>query len=156
MPVTPEEKAAGGRGLFGGGHGSAGSIIAIAATDAPLLPNQCTRLAQRVGLGVARLGGLGEHWSGDLFLAFSTANRGMPAAAYGAPSPVTYGITALSNSYIDALFAAVVEATEEAIVNALVGAETMAGRDGVTAYRLEPERLVAILRERDCLAPLGR
>jgi D-aminopeptidase len=124
-----------------------GSIIVVVATDAPLLPHQCSRLAQRAGLGVARLGGVGEHWSGDLFLAFSTANRGMPASDYGDPSPLVVSVTMLSNTYIDLLFDAVVEATEEAIVNALLAAETMVGRDDVTAYRLEPERLVSILRK---------
>jgi len=157
LPVAPEEAAAAasaGRdagAAFGAGPGArlpggAGSIIAVVATDAPLLPTQCTRLAQRVGLGVARLGGVGENWSGDLFFAFSTANRGLPAADYGDPSPLTVQVTVLSNTYIGALFDAVVEATEEAIVNALLAAETMSGRDGVTAHALDPERLVAILR----------
>ena len=144
MPEAPETRAAGGAAGPAGG----GSIIAVVATDAPLLPTQCERLAQRVGLGVARLGGTGEHWSGDLFVAFSTANRGMPASDYGDPSPRTVAVTMLSNTYIGALFDAVVEATEEAIVNALLAAETMSGRDDVTAYRLEPTRLVQILEER--------
>jgi D-aminopeptidase len=156
VPTAPEEKALAqtsptrpipGPGADPAGSGGAGSIIAIVATDAPLLPNQCTRLAQRTGLGVARVGGVGEHWSGDLFFAFSTANRGMPACDYGDPSPLTIPLTMLSNAYIEALFDAVVEATEEAILNALLGAETMTGRDGVTAHRLDPERLVAILRK---------
>lgn len=123
-----------------------GSIIVIVATNAPLIPTQCTRLAQRAGLGVARTGGVGEHWSGDLFLAFSTANRGLPASEYGAESPLTVPLTMLSNTYITELFDAVVEATEEAIVNTLVAAETMVGRDGITAYGLDPDRLVHILR----------
>jgi D-aminopeptidase len=144
LPEAPETKTAGGAAGASGG----GSIIAIVATDAPLLPAQCSRLAQRVGLGVARQGGTGENWSGDLFFAFSTANRGMPASDYGDPSPLTVAISMLSNAYIGPLFDAVVEATEEAIVNALLAAETMVGRDGVTAYRLEPARLVQILGER--------
>jgi D-aminopeptidase len=143
VPEAPETRVAGGAVGFAGG----GSIIAIVATDAPLLPTQCSRLAQRVGLGVARQGGTGENWSGDLFFAFSTANRGMPASDYGDPSPRTVAVTVLSNTYIGALFDAVVEATEEAIVNALLAAETMVGRDGVTAHRLEPARLVEILDE---------
>jgi D-aminopeptidase len=138
VPVAPEEA---GQAASSG----AGSIIVVVATDAPLLPHQCSRLAQRAGLGVARLGGVGEHWSGDLFLAFSTANRGMPASDYGDPSPLTLPVTMLSNTFIDALFDAAIEATEEAIVNALLAAETMVGRDDVTAYALEPERLVSIL-----------
>jgi D-aminopeptidase len=124
-----------------------GSIIVIVATNAPLIPTQCTRLAQRAGLGVARTGGVGEHWSGDLFLAFSTANRGLPASEYGATSPLTVPLTMLSNTYITELFDAVVEATEEAIVNTLVAAETMVGRDGITAYGLDPDRLVHILKQ---------
>ena len=154
VPVTPEEVALGALRRRGKDEGSppssvsgGGSIIVIVATDAPLLPNQCTRLAQRAGLGVARMGGVGEHWSGDLFLAFSTANRGMPACDYGDPSPLIIPLTMLSNSYINALFDAVVEATEEAILNALLAAETMVGRDQITAYRLDPWHLVAILRE---------
>lgn len=145
VPVAPEEAASAGAAAARGG---AGSIIVIVATDAPLLPGQCARLAQRAGLGVARTGGVGEHWSGDLFFAFSTANRGMPACDYGDPSPLTIRLTMLSNTYIDALFDAVVEATEEAIVNALLAAETMVGRDGVTAHQLDPDRLVAVLRDR--------
>ncbi|MGI9061009.1 MAG: P1 family peptidase [Ktedonobacteraceae bacterium] len=124
-----------------------GSIIVIIATNAPLIPTQCTRLAQRAGLGVARTGGVGEHWSGDLFLAFSTANRGLPASEYGAESPLTVPLTMLSNTYITELFDAVVEAIEEAIVNTLLAAETMVGRDGITAYGLDPDRLAQILRQ---------
>lgn len=128
-----------------------GSIIAVVATDAPLLPTQCTRLAQRAGLGIARTGGVGEHYSGDIFIAFSTANRGIPAGELGEGAPLTVGLTMLSNPYITPLFDAVVEATEEAIVNALVAAETMTGRDGITAYALGAERLAAVLRRYDRL-----
>jgi D-aminopeptidase len=123
-----------------------GSIIVIVATNAPLIPTQCTRLAQRAGLGIARTGGVGEHWSGDLFFAFSTANRGLPASEYGQASPLTVPLTMLSNTYITELFDAVVEATEEAIVNVLVAAETMVGRDGITAYGLDPDRLAGLLK----------
>ena len=126
----------------------AGSIIIIVATDAPLLPHQCERLAQRAGLGVARVGGLGEHTSGDLFLAFSTGNRGAIPREFGEPGPVTAQISIFSNNYINQLFAAVVEATEEAILNALLAAETMFGRDDIIAYRLEPDRLTAALTQR--------
>lgn len=123
-----------------------GSIIVIVATNAPLIPTQCTRLAQRAGLGIARTGGVGEHWSGDLFFAFSTANRGLPASEYGQASPLTTHLAMLSNTYITELFDAVVEATEEAIVNVLVAAETIVGRDGITAYGLDPERLASLLK----------
>jgi D-aminopeptidase len=123
----------------------AGSIIIVVATDAPLLPTQCTRLAQRAGLGVARTGGVGEHYSGDLFLAFSAANRGIPAAEPGQETPLTHQVTVLSNAHVTPLFDAVVEAAEEAILNAMVAADTMAGRDGVTAHRLAHDQLRAAL-----------
>ena len=122
-----------------------GSIIVVVATDAPLLPHQCDRLAQRAGLGVARTGGVGEHFSGDLFFCFATGNRSMSADAPGASPPVTVPVSMLSDIYITALFDAVVEATEEAIVNAILGAETMVGRDGATAHALPGERLAAVL-----------
>ena len=123
----------------------AGSIIVVVATDAPLLPHQCTRVAQRASLGVARTGGVGEHWSGDLLLAFSTANRGMPASELGAVTPLTVGLEMLADAHVDAVFDGVVEATEEAILNALLGARTMAGRDGLTAHAIDPARLLAVL-----------
>ncbi len=126
----------------------AGSIIIVVATDAPLLPHQCTRLAQRAGLGVARVGGVGEHSSGDLFLAFSTGNRGAIPHEFGEPGALTAQIAVFANSYINHLFDAVVEATEEAILNALLAAETMVGRDDYVAYRLEPDRLLAALAQR--------
>ena len=124
----------------------AGSVIVIVATDAPLLPHQCRRLAQRAGLGIARTGGAGENSSGDGFLAFSTANRGrLPAGALGAEPPPVVQIDALADAYITPLFHGVIEATEEAVVNALLAAETMTGRDGVTAHALDPERLRTLL-----------
>jgi D-aminopeptidase len=121
----------------------AGSIIAVVATDAPLLPTQCRRLAQRVGLGIARTGGVGEHYSGDIFIAFSTANRGLPAVEMSDASPLTVTLTMLSNPHITPLFDAVVEATEEAIVNALVAGRTMTGHGG-TAYGIPNDRLAAL------------
>lgn len=124
-----------------------GSIIAIVATDAPLLPTQCNRLAQRAGLGIARTGGVGEHTSGDLFLCFSTANRGMSSADIGATTALTMKLEALVNTHITPLFDAVIEATEEAIVNCLVAARTMTGRDGVTAHALEGDRLGSVMRQ---------
>jgi len=119
----------------------AGSIIAIVATDAALLPIQCERLAQRAGLGIARVGGVGEHSSGDLFLAFASGNRGLPSADVDADAPLTIPVQMLANNYITALFDAVVEATEEAIVNALCAAETLTGAGGATAYELPNDRL---------------
>jgi D-aminopeptidase len=123
-----------------------GSIIGIAATDAPLLPNQCARLAQRIGMGVARMGSYASHGSGDLFCAFATGNRGLSHRP-GDDSPgTTVELRMVVNEHIDPLFEAVVEATEEAIANALLAAETMTGRDGVTAHALDRERLVEVMR----------
>ena len=121
-----------------------GSIIVVLATDAPLLPNQCERLAQRAGLGIARVGGTGGHTSGDLFIAFATGNR-LPQHLEDRPTPTTYDVTALSDSAIDPLFDGAIEATEEAIVNALVAAQTTVGRDGITAHALPHDRLLEIM-----------
>ena len=123
----------------------AGSIIVVVATDAPLLPHQCTRLAQRAGLGIARTGGVGEHASGDLFLCFATGNTGMDAGEGDAHEPPTLALRMLSDAFITGLFDAVVEATEEAIVNAMLAAETMRGRDDNVAYGLDGERLCSAL-----------
>ena len=120
----------------------AGSIIVVLATDAPLLPHQCERLAQRAGLGVARVGGGGENSSGDLFIAFATGNRGR-LSTYKLPTSVAaLDVRMVPDSAITALFWAAIEATEEAILNALVAAETMAGRDGITAHALDHTLLV--------------
>ena len=127
-----------------------GSGSIIVATNAPLLPGQCDRLAQRAGLGIARTGGVGEHTSGDLFLCFSTANRGMISTEIGAANiPLTMDVRAVVNAHITPLMDAVVEATEEAIVNCLVAAETMVGRDAVTAHGLGADRLVRVLLEHE-------
>jgi D-aminopeptidase len=120
-------------------RGAGGSIIVVVATDAPLLPHQCERLAQRAGLGIARVGGVGEDSSGDIFLAFATGNRGLAGGAK------TSAVRMLANNLMTPLFDAVVEATEEAIVNALCAAETMTGKDGVTAHELPLERLREIV-----------
>jgi D-aminopeptidase len=115
-----------------------GSIIGIVATDAPLIPTQCRRLAQRASLGVARAGGLGENGSGDLFLAFSTANEGLHETGE-LSAPLT--VSMLRNRATNALFEAVVDATEEAIANALCMATTTTGIDGRIAYELPLDRL---------------
>jgi D-aminopeptidase len=115
-----------------------GSIIGIVATDAPLSAIQCQRLAQRAALGVARAGGAGEHTSGDLFLAFSTANR---VPLRGPRLAELVAVRQLGDGAINDLFYAVIDATEEAILNALLAAETMVGRDGITAYALTADRL---------------
>lgn len=128
------------------GEAEAGSIIVVIATDAPLLPGQCARLAQRAGLGIAAGGGVGEHYSGDLFLAFATGNRGIPADEPGAPAEVS--VRMCSGAAMTALFDAVVDATQEAIVNALLAAETMTGQGGVTAHALDAERLISAMAAR--------
>jgi len=120
--------------LPAGAEPGAGSIVGVVATDAPLLPHQCRRLAQRAALGVARTGGAGEHSSGDLFLAFATGNRGVPADLNEVPAAPLYQVTVLHNQAITDLFDAAIEATEQAIVNAVVAASTMEGRDGNTAH----------------------
>jgi D-aminopeptidase len=115
------------------------------ATDAPLIPTQLQRLAQRAGLGVAQLGAYAGNYSGDLFLAFSTANGGLPAMNYGSDGPPLVPLEMLSLCHIDPLFEAVVEATAEAILNALLQAATMTGRDRVTAYALDGPLLAEVL-----------
>src|SRR5436190_3987017 len=122
-----------------------GSIIVVIATDAPLLPHQCERLAQRAGLGIARAGGTGGHTSGDLFVAFATGNRLPTEADEDAPGTLAYDVRAVGDGVIDALFDAVIEATEESIVNALVAASTMVGRDGITAHALPHDRLLEVM-----------
>ena len=125
-----------------------GSIIVVVATDAPLLPHQCERLAQRAGLGIARVGGTGGHTSGDLFIAFSTGNR-LPTGAGEDFDPVglgTYDVRVAGDIVVDELFDAVIESTEEAIVNALVAATTVVGRDGITAHAIPHDRLQEVMR----------
>jgi L-aminopeptidase/D-esterase-like protein len=123
-----------------------GSIIVVVATDAPLLPHQLERVARRVPMGIARLGGVASNGSGDIFIAFSTANPGAAAER---------GVTAIAwlpNSDVTPLFEATVEATEEAIVNALVAAETMVGINGNTVPALPTDQLRAILAKYNRLA----
>ena len=119
-----------------------GSIIVVVATDAPLLPHQLKRLVKRVSLGVGNMGGRGEDSSGDIFIAFSTAN-----ATEASKNTGTASLMMLPNDQINPLFRATVAATEEAIVNALVAAETMKGLDGNTAFALPHERLRDALRK---------
>lgn len=121
-----------------------GSIIIVVATDAPLLSQQLKRLAHRATMGLARTGSVSGNGSGDLFLAFSTANES--AAAQSASGSVR-DVKMLTNDAMDPLFEATVEATEEAIVNAMVAAETMTGIDGHTAMGLPRDELVKILRK---------
>jgi len=123
-----------------------GSIIAIVATDAPLLPHQLERIARRITMGVARTGSVASHSSGDIFLAFSTAN---PEA--GSPTGMPR-LTMLPNERITPFFQATVEAVEEAILNALVAAEDMVGADGRLVIALPHDRLRAVLAKYNRLA----
>jgi D-aminopeptidase len=118
-----------------------GSIIVVVATDAPLLPHQLKRLARRVPLGIGIVGGRGGNSSGDIFIAFSTANP------EGAKMADVATLAMLPNERISPLFDATTQATEEAIVNALVAAETMIGVDGHTVYALPHDRLRDVLRK---------
>ena len=121
------------------------SIIVVVATDAPLLPHQLKRLVRRVPIGIGKVGGMGENTSGDIFIAFSTANPG----AWRSDGVVS--LEMLPNTRVDALFNAVVQSTAEAIVNALVAAETMSGINGNTLYALPHERVRDILRRHNRL-----
>ena len=116
-------------------QGDVGSIIIVIATDAPLLPHQLKRLARRASMGLARTGSISGNGSGDIFLAFSTANPHADVV----PGPNT--VQTVSTERITPLFTATVEATEEAIVNAMVGAKTMTGVNGRTVIALPHERL---------------
>jgi D-aminopeptidase len=123
----------------------AGSIIVVIATDAPLLPYQCRRLAQRATVGLGRVGGVGHNGSGDIFLAFATGNH-IPYDAR-TPSPIHY----LPNRQMNPLFYATIEAVEEAILNSLTAAETMIGQLGRTAHALPLDRLQTLLAGRTIL-----
>jgi D-aminopeptidase len=122
--------------------GSGGSVIVVLATDAPLLPHQCRRLAQRATIAVARSGGGGEHDSGDIFLAFAVGNRGLTNEDRA--QSVHRTLTMLDDDHITALFWAAIEAAEEAILNSLLAAETMSG-NGVTFHALPADRLLEIM-----------
>ncbi len=119
----------------------AGSIIVVLATDAPLLPHQLKRMATRISLGVGRMGGWGGNSSGDIFVAFSTANAGAAGAAD------TASVKMLANAKITPLFTATAQATEEAIVNALLAAETMTGANDLRVYALPVDRLKTIMKK---------
>lgn len=117
-----------------------GSIIVVVATDAPLLPFQLKRIARRIPLGIARMGGMASNGSGDIFIAFSTAND--DAAGNAEPSSAEM----LPNAWLSPLFQATAYAVEEAITNALVAGTTVVGRDGNTVYALPHDRLREVLR----------
>jgi D-aminopeptidase len=123
-----------------------GSIIVVVATDAPLLPLQCRRLAQRATFGIARTGGVGENSSGDLVIAFATGNRGFARIDVGDDAPAVADVRTLRNAAMNPLFDAVIEATEEAILNAMLAAPTMTAR-GTTAHALPHDMLVAAMEK---------
>jgi D-aminopeptidase len=125
-----------------------GSCIAVVATDAPLLPNQLKRLARRVSLGLARTGSVSGNGSGDLFIAFSTANPNVSA-----PDQITHSVQTIPNDLMDPIFAGVVEATEEAVVNALVDNQTMTGADNHRVEALPRDRLREFLKKYNRLEP---
>jgi L-aminopeptidase/D-esterase-like protein len=118
-----------------------GSCIAVVATDAPLLPNQLKRLARRVSLGLARTGTVSGNGSGDLFIAFSVANPNVAS-----PDQITHEVQTIPNDLMDPLFAGVVQATEEAVVNALVDNHSMTGRDNHRVEALPHARLREIMK----------
>jgi L-aminopeptidase/D-esterase-like protein len=122
-----------------------GSVIVVVATDAPLLPHQIKRLARRVSMGLARTGSTAGNGSGDIFIAFSTAN------SKAAQSGGLAALTMLPNDCMDPLFEAVVQATEESVINALIAGETMVGRDDNKVLGLPHDRVREILKKHNRL-----
>lgn len=118
-----------------------GSIIVVLATDAPLLPHQLKRIAARIPIGIGKVGGRGENGSGDIFIAFSTANPG----AFNRDAVVT--VKQFPNDQINPLFEATIQAVEEAIINAMVAADTMEGVNGNKAYALPHDKVIELLRK---------
>jgi L-aminopeptidase/D-esterase-like protein len=137
VPVGQHVKAAKLRGR------DQGSVIAIVATDAPLQPHQLKRLARRVPLGLARTGAVGGNSSGDIFLAFSTANE----QAYETGGAKLRDATFLRNDAIDPIFNGVVEATEEAVIDSMVCNHTMVGRDGNASHALPLDQVMALMKK---------
>ncbi|MFY9550542.1 MAG: P1 family peptidase [Thermoanaerobaculia bacterium] len=127
-----------------------GSILIVVATDAPLVPTQLKRIARRAALGLARVGSIAGNGSGDLFVAFSTANPG------AAKTTGTVSLTMLPNERMNPLFSATVQSVEEAIINAMVAAETMTGANGFTARALPHDELRRILKKYNRLADAAR
>ena len=134
----------------GGPPEGAGSIIVVAATDAPVLPTQLKRIATRIALGVGRVGGAGENSSGDIFLAFSTSR------ASEGPSPSIAILPMLANDALNPLFYAAVDATEEAIINAMVAARSMTGINGNTVQAIPHDRLRETMKAHNRLQPMQR
>lgn len=118
-----------------------GSIIVVVATDAPLLPHQLKRLARRVPIGISRMGGFGSNSSGDIFIAFSTANPG------AANRDENQDVVMIPNDQMSSLFEATAQATEESILNALIAAKTMVGKNNTKVYELPEDRLIELLKK---------
>jgi D-aminopeptidase len=127
--------------IFNNSENEIGSIIVVLATDAPLLPDQLKRLAQRISLGMTRTGGIGGNGSGDIFIAFSTANKN----AFS--NTQEQKVTTMPNEMMNALFVATIQATEEAIINALFAGKTLIGINGNTVYGLPKEAVIGILKK---------
>ena len=138
-PMLPSEEDSASAG--------SGSIIVILATEAPLLPHQCERLARRASIGLGRMGGGLDDASGDIFLAFATGNRGIPRSGFPIESPATIPLRMIPNERMTPLFEAAAEATEESIINALLTAGSMTGRDGIMAHGLTAGLLLEALDE---------
>ena len=132
-------------GMAGRQGPGGGSVIVILATDAPLLAHQCERLAQRAGLGLARMGSIASHGSGDIFIAFATGNRGLGATGTEQDARRTVAVRMVVDKGMSPLFQAAVEAVEGAVVNALLAADTLTGRDGITAYAIDQDRLLDVM-----------
>ena len=128
-----------------GSRPGAGSVITVIATDAPLLPGQCTALARRVPMGLARTGTTGSHFSGDVFLAFSTANEGALTSGFPGNDAEFQTLRFIPWSHLDPFYEAVVQSVEEAVLNALIANETMVGRNGHRSPALPREHLVKLL-----------
>ena len=141
VPVGKEIKDLLPKITFGEKQEGLGSIIVIVATDAPFLPNQLKRLARRVPVGISRVGGFGSNGSGDIFITFSTANPG----AFNREE--IGNINFLPNDLMNPFLNATGQATEEAIINALISAETMTGINNNTVYKLPHDRLKDILKK---------
>ena len=154
LPEAPNEGGepdAGGPDAGGpdaGGTGRDGSIIIVAATDAPLLPNQLDRFVRRTSLALGRLGSISMNGSGDIFVAFSTANEEAAHSSSGVAP-----LEMLAHRHLDPFFEAVIQATEEAVVNALVAGRDMVGVNGRKVYGLPHDRLREALRKYGRLAP---
>ena len=141
-PLPPNGRRCGAAGGNDADDSGQGSIIVVVATDAPLMPHQLKRLVKRVSLGIGRQGGFGENGSGDIFVAFSTASPGA-----WSDTPAVKTVQMLSNERISPLFYATVQATEAAITNALLAAETTTGANDLRVFAMPVDRMLAAMRK---------